>query len=317
MAGPSFSFNFALQEGGADVSASPAPKAATTAELRGNAAATPMRAGERFLWSPPAHPAAFSGVQVADMAFEIVNTTDAGFLAQTGAISSILTTSDLQTGVYEGGFKLWECSVDLVTFVEAALRREPGAKMPAAVLELGCGHGLPGIHALQRGAERVVFMDYNKEVLELTTCPNVLRNVRGDMQLSAKTSFYAGAWGSVSDYMQQVEQQPKEDMLFDLILTAETIYTEAYPGGALALLLADCCIDCSLALPQTIKRHLRRSPASRALVAAKKYYFGTGGSVQHFVGLVEADGVLRAEIVWEERDCRSNIREIVQLTFAT
>ncbi|RLN87556.1 hypothetical protein BBJ28_00006580 [Nothophytophthora sp. Chile5] len=257
MAGPSFSFNFALQEGGADVSASPAPKAATTAEPRGNTAATPMRAGERFVWSPPAHSAAFSGVQVADMAFEIVNTTEAGFLAQTGAISSILTTSDLQTGVYEGGFKLWECSVDLVTFIEAALRREPGAKMPAA---------------------RVVFMDYNKEVLELTTCPNVLRNVRGDMQLYAKASFYAGAWGSVSDCMQQVEQQPQEDTLFDLILTAETIYTEA--------------------------------------VALELYQVCSQVYVQHFVGLVEADGVFRAETVWEERDCRSNIREIVQLTFA-
>jgi hypothetical protein len=51
-------------------------------------------------------------------------------------------------------------------------------------------------------------------------------------------------------------------------------------------------------------------------VAAKKYYFGTNGSVQHFVGLVQAEGVFRAETVWEERDCRSNIREIVQLTYA-
>lgn len=67
---------------------------------------------------------------------------------------------------------------------------------------------------------------------------------------------------------------------------------------------------------QTIKRHLRRVPHARALVAAKKYYFGTNGSVQHFVGLVQADGVLRAETVWEERNCRSNIREIVQLSYA-
>eukprot|EP00644_Phytophthora_capsici_P001352 jgi/Phyca11/104914/e_gw1.10.63.1 len=232
------------------------------------------------------------------MAFAIVNTTDASFLARTGDISSILTTSDVETGVYEGGFKLWECAVDLVKFVEDQLCQGK-ALMPASVLELGCGHGLPGIHAMQRGAQRVVFSDYNKEVLELTTCPNVLRNVK-DEEMYSKAEFYAGAWSSMSQYMKEVELLSEEQMQFDLILTAETIYTEAV----------------AVELYQAIKRHLRCSPNSRALVAAKKYYFGTNGSVQHFVGMVEADGVFKAETVWEERDCRSNIREIVQLTYA-
>jgi 16S rRNA G1207 methylase RsmC len=31
------------------------------------------------------------------------------------------------------------------------------------VLDLGCGHGLPGLVALQRGAA-VDFLDYNREV---------------------------------------------------------------------------------------------------------------------------------------------------------
>ncbi|OWZ16922.1 hypothetical protein PHMEG_0009211 [Phytophthora megakarya] len=253
-----------------------------------------MRKGERFVWSPSSDTAAFSAVQVGDLPFEIVNTTDACFLRRTGAISSILTTSDVQTGVYEGGFKLWECAVDLVTFVEAQLRQ--GVAMPTSVLELGCGHGLPGIHALLRGAKRVVFSDYNKEVLELTTCPNVLRNVQ---QSYDRAEFYAGAWSSMSTFMEEVEHRTDEQMQFDLILTAETIYTEAV----------------AVELYQTIKRHLRRAPHARALVAAKKYYFGTNGSVQHFVGLVRSEGVFRAETVWEERDCKSNIREIVQLTY--
>lgn len=64
---------------------------------------------------------------------------------------------------------------------------------------------------------------------------------------------------------------------------------------------------------QMIKRHLKRSPASRTLVAAKKYYFGTGGSVQQFMDMVAADGELAAELVWEERDFRSNIRDIVEV----
>lgn len=77
------------------------------------------------------------------------------------------------------------------------------------------------------GAEQVAFMDYNKEVLELTTCPNVYKNVHGDANLYAKASFYAGAWASVSEYMQDLEGQSWEQTQYDLILTAETIYTEA------------------------------------------------------------------------------------------
>lgn len=75
------------------------------------------------------------------------------------------------------------------------------------------------------GAQEVVFMDYNKEVLELTTCPNVLKNVGPEAY--ARASFYAGAWGSVTEYLQNVETQASEDLQYDLILTAETIYTEA------------------------------------------------------------------------------------------
>ncbi|KAF4028551.1 Lysine methyltransferase [Phytophthora infestans] len=281
----SFSFNFAFDS----VSAAPTATAPpSTLDV-----STPMRNGEKFVWSPSS--SAFSTVQVGDMTFEIVNTTDADFQTRTGAISSILTTSDVETGVYEGGFKLWECAVDLVKFVETQLRQGK-LTMPPSVLELGCGHGLPGIHALQRGADRVVFSDYNKEVLELTTCPNVHQNAQ---ELYNKAEFYAGAWTGMSQYMKDVEHQTEDQMQFDLILTAETIYTEKV----------------AVELFQTIKRHLRRSPNARALVAAKKYYFGTNGSAQHFVGLVQADGVFRAETLWEERDCKSNIREIVQLTY--
>lgn len=81
-------------------------------------------------------------------------------------------------------------------------------------------HAFSGI-----GAQEVVFMDYNKEVLELTTCPNVLKNV--GLEAYSRASFYAGAWGSVTEYMQNAEAQTSEDLQYDLILTAETIYTEA------------------------------------------------------------------------------------------
>ena len=37
-----------------------------------------------------------------ELKFSIANTTDPSFMSQTGEISSILTTSDLSSGVYEG-----------------------------------------------------------------------------------------------------------------------------------------------------------------------------------------------------------------------
>jgi len=63
-----------------------------------------------------------------------------------------------------------------------------------------------------------------------------------------------------------------------------------------------------------IKRHMKRD-GGIALVAAKKYYFGTGGSVQFFKDYILHDGEMQAETVWEEKDLRSNIREIVRVSF--
>lgn len=170
-------------------------------------------------------------------------------------------------------------------------------------------------------------MDYNKEVLELTTCPNVHKNIHGEADLYARASFYAGAWASVSEYMQTVEGESWEQTQYDLILTAETIYTEAVTIELYEVRFFVFCVVhvyqriCFLTLTacavQMIKRHLRRDPASMALVAAKKYYFGVGGSVQHFLDLVQAEGIFRADVVWEEQDSRSNIREIVRVAYAS
>ncbi|KAJ0407093.1 hypothetical protein P43SY_005366 [Pythium insidiosum] len=291
----SFAFNFALSDEGDAPAANGQQPLSTEEDVLARVHHT--RNGERFLWtasgdglpSTQFSPVTIPGPSGVAMHFEIVNASDQHFIARTGAISSILTTSDLQTGVYEGGFKLWECAVDLVRYMANHERFRSMEGLDVA--ELGCGHGLPGIYALQRGANQVVFMDYNKEVLELTTCPNVLRNTQQDASLYAKASFYAGAWSSVSQLLSAQGQHQQ----FDVLLTAETIYTEAV----------------AIELFQTIKRHLRRSPSAAALVAAKQYYFGTGGSVQHFMSLVQRDGALQADVVWEESDGRSNMRAIV------
>ena len=213
----SFSFNFALDNSVCATSIAPSSSSSSSSPVG------PQRECERIVYSPRAPPPVFSAVQVEGLTFETVQTTNAAFMARTGAIRSCLTTSDVQTGVYEGGFKLWEGALDLVKLL--ATQQRQGASMPASVLELGCGHGLPGIYALQQGAGLVTFSDYNKEVLELTTCPNVRRNV-GEQTFS-RAEFYAGAWRGMSRYMETVELKTPDQTQFDLILTAETIYTEA------------------------------------------------------------------------------------------
>ena len=100
----------------------------------------------------------------------------------------------------------------------------------------------------------MTFMDYNREVLDLTTCPNVMRNIGVNAELASRASFYAGAWQSVSQLMAQQEQRTTEQQQFDLILTAETIYTEAVamelyqvgvcPSCCLDLLLTDWSAEC-------------------------------------------------------------------------
>ena len=82
--------------------------------------------------------------------------------------------TDIIPGVYEGGLKEWEASHDLVQYVESA-SSGLGALSSLRVLELGCGHGLPGIAALRRGAA-VAFTDLNVEVLTSATLPNALLN---------------------------------------------------------------------------------------------------------------------------------------------
>ncbi|KAK7473985.1 hypothetical protein BaRGS_00034754 [Batillaria attramentaria] len=131
-------------------------------------------------------------------------------------VSAVSSHSDLVAGQYEGGLKIWECSVDLCHYMADSDVLGAGSR----VLELGCGGALPGILAAKMGASSVHFQDFNKEVLELYTMPNIHLN---NLDRSTCT-FFSGDWGSF------VSLALHRKHVYDVILTSETIYSVAsYP----------------------------------------------------------------------------------------
>jgi len=202
---------------------------------------------------------------------------------------------DIVSGVYEGGFKLWECAIDLVKYLNniKANKQSTGDCVnfqDAKVLELGCGHGLPGIYALQQGAT-VHFQDYNEEVLTELTIPNVFSNMGAHLEdTRSRAHFFAGDWDEVNDLL------AKEESTYDVILSADTLYNQ----------------NSHKKLYNVIASRLKPKTGI-ALIAAKSYYFGCGGGVQTFLDIVSSENDLSAKRVHFIEDGSSNTREIIQL----
>ena len=244
--------------------------------------------------------------------------------------------SDVVTGFYEGGLKLWECTLDLMTYMEAFdgkscfVNKTSGLRQSISrgehdsdsgiinVLDLVCGHGLAGIYAflqLSSSAENpnlnVFFQDLNRDVLKYCTAPNLFLNIdeapstrkncdsTNDIFEHNHFQFWSGDWLSLMDNEQwncEVDKQKG----FDLILTADTIYAEPQIKKLAAFL----------------NTTFAKQDGGIALVAAKRYYFGTGGNVEDFIKEIDvvSNGKLICEKVAILEDKQSNIREIIQVS---
>ncbi|XP_061369176.1 uncharacterized protein LOC133312051 isoform X2 [Gastrolobium bilobum] len=220
-----------------------------------------------------------------------------------------LSNSDLVPGKYEGGLKLWEGSLDLIKALRSDINSGLISFGGKRVLEVGCGHGLPGIFALLEGAAAVHFQDFNAEVLRCLTIPNLNANLSGKSHTSssnltildkAEVRFFAGDWSEIDKLLPYVSTGEKhdKDAGYDFILMAETVYS----------------INSLQNLYNLIKKCLQH-PDGVVYMAAKKYYFGVGGGSRRFLSVVEKDGVMTSSLVAEITDGSSNVREVWKLAF--
>ncbi|KAL5542779.1 hypothetical protein UlMin_010489 [Ulmus minor] len=242
-----------------------------------------------------------------------------GFTLLKGRVSTqevfALSNSDLVPGKYEGGLKLWECSLDLIKALRSEVEDGHLAFTGKRVLELGCGHGLPGIFACLEGAAAVHFQDFNAEVLKCLTIPNVKANSPKIFQPSKTNGiecervtdvrFFAGDWSEIDRILPLLCESKNEEHHcssgnsgYDIILMAETVYS----------------ITILQKLYELIKKCMSY-PHGVVYMAAKKHYFGVGGGTRHFLSVVEKDGLMAFSKVAEVADGSSNVREVWKLSF--
>ncbi|TID26722.1 hypothetical protein E6O75_ATG01215 [Venturia nashicola] len=220
-----------------------------------------------------------------------------------------LDDSDIRTNVYEGGFKSWECSFDLAKLL---LDRGPRKDLDDLcrvdhVVELGCGTAIPSLvlfhYAMtEKLALYFTLSDYNASVLRLVTLPNLILtwastlpahetpfstsdpnplsgpDENGDLEITPELTkaflstlssqglnltFISGSWTPSVPFLSMIPTDPEMNIL---VLASETIYSpEALSSFAEALIGI-----------------LQRVRMGKGMIAAKKMYFGVGGSVDAF-----------------------------------
>lgn len=207
---------------------------------------------------------------------------------ESGMTPAADSTTDIQPGVYEGGRKVWECSWDLVKY----LHSHPLERDVRCAWEMGCGHGLPGCCILRQYPQvRMSFSDFNEEVILDATLSNIVLNTQIDSEhASPVVDVCDRIQLGHGDWFGMTPTPPG----FDLILAAETMYTEQAAKDTCELLL----------------QHLEPTKGV-AYIATKRYYFGVGGGVDAFRNA--SAGRLLVETVEVVDGGVGNIREILRV----
>ncbi|KAE8390708.1 hypothetical protein BDV23DRAFT_193514 [Aspergillus alliaceus] len=232
-----------------------------------------------------------------------------------------LEKGDITPNIYEGGFKTWECSVDLAKLVVNENNSSGANADDRHIIELGAGTGVPSLALFAQllsqpegcpRTTRFTFADYNSAVLRLVTLPNLLLTwmyivtrqksvsvagaedqVEEELELditpelleafqkdlaerSIMVQFISGAWSPA--FVDLVFSSDEKAKGGTLVLASETIYSPASLSAFSETLLA------------LLRRAVQAGGKSRALLAAKKVYFGVGGGVDEFLAVFNTVG---------------------------
>ncbi|KAL9129771.1 MAG: hypothetical protein Q9217_001883 [Psora testacea] len=233
-----------------------------------------------------------------------------------------LSADDIMPNIYEGGFKTWECAVDLAKYLmdkEPRFAHSGGRDMQ--IVELGAGTALPSLSLLKQRRRRsdssssvspklhLVLADYNQSVLELATIPNLFLSwnlkpptADGECEITSAVlteflqdlkrhnvtvSAVSGSWGTT---MVPLISPPSASAraVNTLVLASETVYSPASIRAFTQVLL------------DLLANAESTGGDARALVAAKRVYFGVGGGIDEFLTVLEHMGGA-GTIVWETK----------------
>lgn len=170
------------------------------------------------------------------------------------------------------------------------------------------------------------FADYNVSVLRLVTAPNILLSwaqsrprpagadgweEEGELDIDAELlsafqadlaalditlNFFSGTWGDEFVHLVDVASQGAEGEL--LVTGAETIYSPA------------ALRSFSEVLMKILEKEKEEKSGGKALVGAKKVYFGVGGSMEDFCEAVRDKGGVATQIREEEDGVRRAVVEV-------
>ena len=171
----------------------------------------------------------------------------------------------------------------------------------------------------------LLLQDYNREVLISLTMPNLAVNFRRLLPVDRDSlpgpRFIAGSWASLPQLLQKQGLSGS----YDFVFSTDTIYSITSQQQLLDCIHEVCLLftssgSCSSNLPYSslqlcIMQSLR--PGGLALIGAKSYYFGVGGSIASFKKLVNESRHFDCITVAVLDDGASNMREILQLTKKT
>ncbi|GAA5888030.1 hypothetical protein JCM6882_000256 [Rhodosporidiobolus microsporus] len=243
--------------------------------------------------------------------------------------------TDLVKGVYEGGLKTWECSLDLVDCLDSRgfavdAELETPRVRGKSILEVGCGTAVPTCALFLRllneirksptdpdaprpKKTRIHFQDYNKQVLTLITLPNLLLTYALHLASPSVAPDADEDPSTSGPEPGELEVTPEFLESFESLLERENIELRFFEGdwsgmdetiraekeGYDLVLTSETVYSVPSLEPllDLLEASCEGAESPLCLVACKRIYFGVGGGELEFRRRVEERGG-EVEAVW-------------------